>query len=68
MGQGNAAVKQWMSNRNRFADLFNAIVFQGEQVVLPEELEMTETETDLLLKEKSGTIKEVQRHRDIAMR
>ena len=68
MGQGNAAVKQWMSNRNRFADLFNAIVFQGEQVVLPEELELTETETDLLLKEKSGTIKEVQRHRDIAMR
>lgn len=67
MGQGNAAVKQWMSNPNRFADLFNATVFQGEQIVLPEELEPAETETDLLVTDKNGKIREVQRHRDIVM-
>ena len=33
MGKGNAAVKQWMSNRARFADLFNGIFFQGEQII-----------------------------------
>ena len=34
MGKGNAAVKQWMSNKARFADLFNGIIFRGEQVEL----------------------------------
>lgn len=67
MGKGNAAVKQWMSNRARFADLFNGIIFQGKQVILPEELEPTETESDILLEGKDGSIKSVQRHRDIVM-
>lgn len=35
MGKGNAAVKQWLGNPRRFADLFNGIVFQGKQVILP---------------------------------
>ena len=68
MGKGNAAVKQWMSNRVRFADLFNGTVFQGEQVVLPEELEPAETEADILLEDKEGKTKAVQRHRDIVMK
>ena len=68
MGTGNAAVKQWLSNRNRFADLFNGFVFGGEQIVFPEELEPTETETDILVKDKNEKIKEVQRHRDIVMK
>ena len=33
MGQSNAAVRQWMGNPKRFADLFNATVFDGEQVI-----------------------------------
>ena len=33
MGTGNAAVRQWMSNPERFADLFNGMVFEGEQVI-----------------------------------
>ena len=33
MGQSNAAVRQWMGNPKRFADLFNATVFNGEQVI-----------------------------------
>ena len=68
MGKGNAAVKQWMSNRARFADLFNGVIFRGKQVILPEELELAETEADILLKDKKNKIREVQRHRDIVMK
>ena len=34
---------------------------------MPEELEPTETESDILLEGKDGSIKSVQRHRDIVM-
>ena len=68
MGKGNAAVKQWMSNRVRYADLFNGIVFQGKQMIMPEDLELTETESDILLTDKNRNTKEIQRHRDIAMK
>lgn len=68
MGKGNAAVKQWMSNRVRYADLFNGTVFQGKQMIMPEDLEPAETEADILVSDKGGKTKEVRRHRDIVMR
>lgn len=37
MGKGSIAVKQWLRNKRQFADLYNGIVFKGEQVVLLEE-------------------------------
>lgn len=67
MGVGNTAVAQWMRNKERFADLFNGIVFQGEQVVLPEELELTESESAILVEDKDKKLKNVQRYRDIVM-
>ena len=68
MGTGNAAVRQWMSNPERFADLFNGMVFEGEQVIRPEELEPADGETDLLLEDKKGKLQEVHRYRDLVMR
>lgn len=65
MGTGNAAVKQWMSNRTRFADLYNGYVFSGKQIVRPEDLEPVESEADILLTDKKGKKRELQRHRDI---
>ena len=38
MGKADIAVKNWLNDRERFADLFNGTVFGGKQVVLPEEL------------------------------
>ena len=29
MGKGNAAVRQWIGNPERFADLFNGMIFEG---------------------------------------
>lgn len=68
MGKGNAAVRQWMSDRKRFADLFNGSVFHGEQIVMPDALKLVESESDILLTDKEGKKRELQRHRDIIMR
>lgn len=68
MGKGNAAVKQWMSNKARFADLFNGIIFRGEQVVQPSDLEMISGESDILISDKRNKSKEIQRYRDITMK
>ena len=68
MGKGNAAVREWMSNPVRFSDLYNGIVFRGKQVILPEELEPAEGETDILLEDKEQKVQEIHRYRDIVMR
>ena len=68
MGQSNAAVRQWMGNPKRFADLFNATVFNGKQVIQPEELEPVDGEEDILLTDKNGKNQEVHRYRDIVMK
>ena len=68
MGQSNAAVRQWMGNPKRFADLFNGTVFNGEQVIRPEELEPVDGEEDILLTDKNGKKQEVHRYRDIVMK
>ena len=68
MGKGNAAVREWMSNPVRFSDLYNGIVFRGKQVVLPEELESAEGETDILLEDNEQKVQEIHRYRDIVMR
>ena len=41
----------WRSNE-RFADLFNAVLFQGQQIIKPEELEDIDTEESSILEHK----------------
>ena len=38
MGQADVNVNLWLKDTKRFADLFNAILFHGETVILPENL------------------------------
>lgn len=54
MGKADAAVKIWLNDNERFADLFNGTMFQGEQVILPDELEDLDRETDILVTDKQG--------------
>ena len=68
MGKPNIAVNHWLSDNSRFADLFNGIVFGGEQIVRPEELEPMDREADILITDKEGREKGVQRYRDIVKR
>lgn len=68
MGKNNTIVKRWLSDKKRSADLFNAEVFGGKQVVCPENLERIPTESNIIVKDKEGKEKNVDRYRDIVMR
>ena len=45
-------LKNYWRNNEQFADLFNAVLFEGEQVIMPEELEDVDTEESFLLEHK----------------
>ena len=49
MGKADVVLKQWLKNKERFADLFNAVVFDGEQVIKPEELEEINSESGIVI-------------------
>ena len=68
MGKENVAVNRWLKDHERFADLFNGTVFGGRQVVHPEYLEDLDRETDILVPDKAGKRKSVQRYRDVVKR
>ncbi|WP_406037877.1 hypothetical protein [Succinimonas sp.] len=64
MGEKDTAAKHYFANDDFFADAFNFFLFDGEQVVKPEELSpMDSTEAARIFGEKSST--SVQRHRDL---
>lgn len=59
MAKKAAIVGQWMKNRRRFANVFNAKVFDGAQIIKPEELEPIEGETHMLIQTKDGKKQEI---------
>ncbi len=68
MGKSNTAIRQYLSDKTRFADIVNGTIFDGEQIIHPEDLEQVDGESDILLQDKTGKEKNVQRFRDITMR
>ena len=68
MGKANVAVNRWLGDNERFASLYNGVVFGGRQIIKPEELENLDRETDILLTDKSGKTKGIERRRDIIKR
>lgn len=48
--------------------LYTGNLFQGKQIILPEELEVIKGESDILVEDKEGDVKEVHRYRDLVMR
>ena len=67
MGKADVAVRQWLSDKDRFADLFNGIMFHGERVVLPEELKERKGESDIIITDKEKKERAFQKYRDIVM-
>lgn len=57
MGKADVAVNRWLEDNERFASLCNGVVFGGQQVIKPEELENLDRETDILLADKGGKTK-----------
>ena len=68
MGKADVAVKIWLSDNERFADLFNGTIFGGEKIILPDELEDLDRETDILITDKKGKSRDLRRHRDLVKR
>ncbi len=60
MGKSNAAVKNWISVKARFADFYNGTVFDGRQVVRAEELQEISGESNLILRDKDGKVWELK--------
>ena len=48
----DTVLKNYWRNNEQFADLFNAVLFEGKQVIRPEELEDVDTEESSILEHK----------------
>lgn len=59
----DTVLKNYWSDNAQFADLFNAVLFNGKQVILPEELEDVDTETSSILEHK-GYAESIKASRD----
>ena len=68
MSKGHTAVNEFLEKKERYADFFNGNFFQGQQIILPEELDVIKGESDILVEDKDENVKEVHRYRDIVMR
>ena len=56
-------LKNYWRDNERFADFFNAILFEGRQIIKPEELEDRDTEESSILEHKEY-VKSIQASRD----
>ena len=68
MGKPDVSLKVWLGNPERFADLFNAILFKGNHIIDARELETEKSEYATIVTEKSSMPKALQSFRDIVMR
>ena len=62
--KADIVLKNYWSDNAQFTDLFNAVLFHGKQVIKPEELESTDTESSSILEHK-GYAESLKASRDI---
>ena len=67
MGQADVNVNLWLKDTKRFADLFNAILFHGETVILPENLHPSPETAAVSLQDAQGKNVVKKQYRDIIM-
>lgn len=67
MGKSDVALKVWLGNPVRFADLFNAVLFDGEQVIDASQLVDNNIEYGMIVTDKTDSKKALQSYRDIVM-
>lgn len=56
MGKADAGTKEFWRDNERFADLFNAVIFNGESIIHPEDLTEMDTEASMALKTEKAYI------------
>ena len=67
MGKADVNINIWLSEKKRFADLFNGVIYKGKQVIQPEDLEEISPVTSVSLKNRSGKTRNMKKYRDIIM-
>lgn len=67
MAEQDLFIKKLLQNKTRFADLNNGLLFNGEQVINPEFLELIPSESGIVITDQTGGKRTVQRRRDVVM-
>ena len=65
MGKIDQLTNEYMSDKARFADVFNYFVYDGRQVLIPEHLQELSTVEQVFPYGKDGKTQELQRFRDV---
>ena len=60
MGKADVNVNIWLSEKNRFANLFNGVIYGGENVILPEDLEEVSPVSSVNVKNRVGKTKKYE--------
>ena len=68
MGKADVNVNIWLSEKTRFANLFNGVIYGGRQVILPEDLEEVNPVSSVSVKNRAGKTKNMKKYRDIIMK
>ena len=68
MGKADINVNIWLSEKKRFANLFNGILYKGKQVILPEDLEEVSPVASVSVKNRAGKTRNMKKYRDIIMK
>lgn len=68
MGKADVNVNIWLSEKKRFANLFNGVIYGGRQVILPEDLEEVNSVSSVSVKNRNGKTKNMKKYRDIIMK
>ena len=58
MGKADNALHEYWEDEEKFADLFNAILFGGKKVILPEQLTEADTRKNVTVKKNIGKARE----------
>ena len=64
MGQPNIVTKRYMQDNARFADICNFFLFEGQQVIKPEDLAEKDI-TELAMPKELASVKAVEKFRDV---
>ena len=65
MGKIDQLTNEYMSDKARFADVFNYFVYDGRQVLIPEYLHELSTVEQVFPYGKDGKFQKAQRFRDV---
>ena len=68
MGKADVNVNIRLSEKKRFANLFNGVIYGGRQVILPEDLEEVNPVSSVSVKNRVGKTKNMKKYRDIIMK